>query len=221
VSLDYAATVMPAADFEAAGDMFLVAPRADGTIMFVVGDAAGHGPDAAARADVVRPVLARAARSHAGPDEALETANAELLELDDDRGELYTTAVAVLAEPASRSLSWAYAGHLPPHWISTGAALDGARPGVPLAVLPVVGCTTASRHDLKPGEGVVLYTDGLEDARGPGRARFGVARVTHALAGMAEGASAEGVVSTLASEVRKWTGGVLSDDVCILAVRFP
>jgi serine phosphatase RsbU (regulator of sigma subunit) len=116
-------------------------------------------------------------------------------------------------------MSWSYAGHLPPHRLDAGTPLDGARPGTPLGVQQPVGCTSSGASELERGEGVLLYTDGLEDAVGPGGDRFGTARVTHALSSPPDALPPVDIVDSLRRAVCDWSGRELPDDVCIVAVR--
>jgi len=208
---------MPAGGASAGGDFWLRAERDDGAPFLLVGDVQGHGEAAAGCAEVMRRVLRDAARSAERPDVWLEAANAELV----GRGRppsLYTTAVAVLFDSTRRRLTWSYAGHLPPHLLDGGRPLDGTVPGVPLGVREHVGCTSDS-IELRAGDGVLLYTDGLEDARGPGGDRFGVARITHTLATAPRRLPPADIVERLRVAVCRFAEDRLSDDICILAAR--
>ncbi len=175
------------------------------------------GADAAGCAEVMHRLLCDTAPSAERPDLWLEAANAELIKRG-QRSTLFTTAVAVLLEPANRCMTWAFAGHLPPHRLDAGLPLDGAVPGAPLGVQPQVGCTSHSTR-LAEGAGVLLYTDGLEDARGPGGDRFGVARINHALSSAPKGLPPAEIVERLRTAVCRFAGDQLLDDVCMVAVR--
>lgn len=119
----------------------------------------------------------------------------------------------------ARSATWAFAGHLPPHWLDTGLPVDGATPGYLLGLDRACGATSAQRRPLRPGEGLAMFTDGLEDVLGPGGDRFGSARVTHALAHDLHGATPDEVVRGLKRAACDFGGGELYDDVCIAALR--
>lgn len=215
--LELAATVMPAGNAQTGGDFWLCLERSDGATFLVVGDVSGHGEEASDKASTVRDAIEAFAETAETPCELLEQANDTVRKQLRDEP-LFVTAVAVLFEPDARQLSWAYAGHLPPHRLDTGTPLDGARPGIPLGVDEAVNCTTTSQANVAPGSGLLLYTDGLEDATGPGGDRFGVARVAHALADAA-GQSADATVDSLRRAVCEFAGRELPDDVCIVAVR--
>jgi sigma-B regulation protein RsbU (phosphoserine phosphatase) len=216
LTLDAAARVLPAGDDARAGDFWLLEERADGSVYVVVGDVTGHGDQAADCADKLRGLVLAAVPTAASPCHLLEAANNALM-APDSPPDLFATAAAVLLEDGG-DVTWAYAGHLPPHRLDDGRPLDGATPGLPLGVLPTVGCSSEGHARLAAGDGMLLYTDGLEEARGPGGDRFGTARVTHALAQIG-GRSAEETVDTLAALVCEFSEGDLSDDVCVVAFR--
>jgi len=80
-------------------------------------------------------------------------------------GDLTTLAYAVL-DPASRVVSYASAGHLPPLVVAPGRAptlLTGAR-RAPLGA--GVGGAEQALAELPPGGTLLLYTDGLVERRG-------------------------------------------------------
>ncbi len=86
-----------------------------------------------------------------------------------------------------------------------------------------LGCVTSSA-ELAPGSGLLLYTDGLTEARraGNGDPRglelFGEDRVSAAVSRM-RGMSSVEVVQHLREEVQTFSGGKLADDLCLLALR--
>jgi sigma-B regulation protein RsbU (phosphoserine phosphatase) len=131
----------------------------------------------------------------------------------------FTTACTIVIDHLAWSAQWAFAGHLPPHWLDTGLPIDGATPGLPLGVEEVCGAVSAERRPLRPGEGMLLFTDGLEDVRGPGGDRFGSVRITHTLARELHGASPDAVVRGLADVACEFGDGELPDDLCVVALR--
>lgn len=94
-------------------------------------------------------------------------------------------------------------------WLDTGPPVDGAAPGVPLSLHRRCGASSAQRRPLRPREGFALYTDSLEDVLGPGRERFGTARVTQALSGRLRGATPQEIVDGLKHAACAFGGGAL------------
>ena len=210
-----AAIVLPARDAEVGGDFQLV--RVVGTkTAALVADVAGNGTDAAPYADRLRAELEEAV-DLTDPVTVLEQLNTHVYrDPDFDRP---VTACAVVIDRVPWSAHWAFAGHLPPHWLDTGLPLDGATPGLPLGTEESCGAVGADKRPLRPGEGMLLFTDGLEDVKGPGGDRFGSARITHTLARRLNGSSPHEVVATLKEVACEFGSDELADDLCLLALR--
>jgi serine phosphatase RsbU (regulator of sigma subunit) len=70
---------------------------------------------------------------------------------------------------------------------------------------------------MSPGGGVLLYTDGLTEARHDGE-QFGLERVSAVLAGLEAPSPAE-AIGALRARVAEFAYGSLTDDLCMLAAR--
>jgi serine phosphatase RsbU (regulator of sigma subunit) len=214
-AVESAAIVLPVADAEVGGDFQLVRDVGSKTIALVA-DVAGNGADAAPYADRLRAQLDKDA-DLSDPVALLEDLNTRIYaDPDFDRP---VTACAVVIDRMRWSAHWAFAGHLPPHWLDTGLPVDGATPGLPLGTEESCGASGAEKRPLRPGEGMLLFTDGLEDVQGPGGDRFGSARITHVLARQLVGASPQKVVLTLKDVACGFGDGELFDDLCLVAFR--
>ena len=209
-----------AAEAGVAGDFSLVAPAPRDATVLVIGDVIGHGLEAARRATFVRTALATFARFTDDPARLLEMANHALIERAGTTTE-FVTAVCATLRPREGTMLWAAAGHPAPLTLDRGEPLAGAG-GVPLGIDIDVGAAT-HEAPLADGHGVLLFTDGLPEARaaraGDGRAPpFGEERVAEALRELA-GAPPRGVVENLRARVARHAGGRLADDLCLLAAR--
>jgi serine phosphatase RsbU (regulator of sigma subunit)/anti-sigma regulatory factor (Ser/Thr protein kinase) len=168
---------------EVGGDWFDVIPLAGGRIAFVVGDVMGHGLNAAATMGRLRTAVRTLAGLDMAPDELLRRVN----DLGDDMAQSQAegwmaTAVYAVYDPSTRRCAIAQAGHLPPVLVEpldrTGGAggtddagdercearLLDLPTGVPLGVGGVRFETT--ELEIPDGSVLVLYTDGLVEARG-------------------------------------------------------
>jgi serine phosphatase RsbU (regulator of sigma subunit) len=211
-----AALVMPVDGSAVGGDFCLIEDVGSRTVA-LVGDVTGKGDEAAPYAGRLRAELKPHVDREHDPAELLERLNAIIYsDPDFDR---FTTACAVIIERVSWGARWAFAGHLPPHWLDTGLPVDGATPGLPLGLEPNCGAVSAQRRPLRPGEGMLLFSDGLEDVRGPGGDRFGSARVTHTLASQFYGATPQSVVQGMKEIACEFGSQQLADDLCLLALR--
>lgn len=217
--LDVAFRVLAATGAGAAADLVVLHRHDDGSLTAIVADVCGHGDQAAATATYVRPVVDHHVRRPAAPNILLERINADLSSHVEDGGFL-ATAIAATVDPGRRVVSWASAGHAPPHLLGSGRAINGAVPGPPIGVRAFVGCTTGSCHLPDRGDGVLLFTDGLTDVKADDGSRFGAARVSAALADLGS-QSAHELVDELKRLALSFGGGQLADDVGLLVVRLP
>jgi phosphoserine phosphatase RsbU/P len=79
-----------------------------------------------------------------------------------------------------------------------------------------LGCVEGSRPSTG-GAGVLLYTDGLTEARHDGK-MFGLDGVSDALGGLDQPSPAE-AIAVLRARVADFAYGTLTDDLCLLAAR--
>jgi serine phosphatase RsbU (regulator of sigma subunit) len=203
-----------------AGDFCLVTqgPSAE-TTLIALGDVAGKGLDAARRASYVRTALAAAAPFTDEPCRLLELGNAALME----RGELadgFVTALCLTYRPSDGKVTWATAGHPAPLRLDDGRELahEGRR-APPLGITREVACR-AHEARLDPGEGLLLFTDGLTEARSrqlPLRV-FGDERVA-GIVREARGAGPVELVGRLHAAASEFAAGKLPDDLCLVALR--
>ena len=165
--LQLAARYSPASrGIDVGGDWYDAFPTSAGLVV-VVGDASGHDVPAAARMADLRNLL----RAHAVDRD--ESPAALVARLDRSAAVLRLDATATcvvgrLQETASGGwrLWWTSAGHLPPVLMRDGAArlLDTT----PDLMLGVDAHTDRADHqvELRPGDVLVLYSDGLVEVRG-------------------------------------------------------
>ena len=202
---------------EVGGDLFDVLPMPGGRTLLFVADAMGHGVQAALVVSTVKATLA-AYRDEADDLSNLLTAlDHAVAELFDDR---YVTAAACVADPAAGTLRYALAGH-PPILLAgkSGVRLLQTR-GLPLGTDLGQGFAQAEVA-LEPRSAVLLYSDGVVEAQGPGGSQFGVAALTARLALLAAtDASPAEIAGSLRGAVDEHRGPVpLADDLTLLAAR--
>jgi len=216
------ATAFVPAEGEVAGDFFFVVEGPGGGTTVVVGDVVGHGLEAARSAAFVRASMATFARFTGDPAELLRLADTALTERGAD-GAPFVTAVCLTIAPDGE-LCWAAAGHPAPWSLASASALPGGRPGAPLGVGSGSAPPEVARTTLAPGDGVLVFTDGLTEGRAARRRRgsrvamFGEDRARRVLRDQ-DGAPPADVVAALVAEVTAFAGGVLADDLCLVAVR--
>jgi serine phosphatase RsbU (regulator of sigma subunit) len=213
--LDLAAAFLPAVAERVSGDFYLVAEGPQDSTVLVVGDVVGHGLQAARRASFIRTTFAATAPFSDDPSRLLSWANTALIERAGTSVD-FVTAACVTFLPSAQLLRWAYAGHPPALWLDDGEELTALRQGTALGLGADLGCAEGSRPSTD-GAGVLLYTDGLTEARHAGEF-FGLDGVSAALGGLHQASPTE-AVAVLRARVAEFAFGTLTDDLCLLAAR--
>jgi serine phosphatase RsbU (regulator of sigma subunit) len=213
--IELAATFVPASADQVSGDFYLVAAGPQESTVLVVGDVVGHGLQAGRRAAFVRTAFAATAPFSDDPARLLSWANTALIERA-GTGSEFVTAAVVTYLPNDQLLRWAYAGHPPALSLDGGEELHAPAQGTPLGIRADPGCLEGSRRSVDGG-GVVLYTDGLTEAR-HGRRLFGLEGATAALEGLDKPTPTE-AVGVLRARSSEFAEGILTDDICLLAAR--
>jgi serine phosphatase RsbU (regulator of sigma subunit) len=210
--LDISASFLPATQ-RVSGDFYLAAAGPRQTTVVVVGDVVGKGVQAARDAAFLRTAFATIARFSDEPMRLLAWANHAFGERV--RGGRFATAACLTYDPARRRLRSALAGHPAPLRLRTGDELRIGRRGAPLGVRAVLDARDAAL-ELPAGEGVLLYTDGLTEARREGRL-FGPERAGDVIRAMRDRSCGELLVR-LRDDASAFCGGDLRDDLCLVAV---
>ena len=194
------------------GDWYDAFSLPDGSVALAVGDVVGHDLEAAATMGQMRNALRAYAFADGPPASVLGHLNRLADGLAD--GGLATAAFGLL-DVAGRTFRWAGAGHPPPLLIGTDGALFLPSPaGMMLGADP-----TASFEDvvvpLRPGDLLVLYSDGLVERR-HSDLDADLAALRSAADGLA-GQSPEDVCAALVNRLVPAAGH--EDDVCLLVLE--
>jgi phosphoserine phosphatase RsbU/P len=204
------------------GDTYDVLPLPDGRFMVLIADVCGTGAEAAAMTALTRHT-ARAAASVPGATAAdvLIAVNTALLR-EPSEPLRFVTACCLLLEPGGggHRTTLSVAGHpLPLLREACGRVVEAGAPGMPLGVLPGVSFAETV-VDLPPGATLVLYTDGVTEARDDAGTQFEEAGLRAVLAG-SDCRTAAGTVAAVHSAVeahlQESRHGV--DDLAVLALR--
>jgi len=198
------------------GDWYdtLLLPSQD--VLLVVGDVAGHGIDAVTGMVAARNSLRALAITGAGPAELLRMLNGVLCDLTSG---VVGTVVCGLYTPATSVLRWARAGHLPPVLVRGATASQLPLPGgVLLGMDPDAGYEEATQS-LRPGDTLLLFTDGLIERRGESIVDV-LGEFVTTVAPVPEGR--DGPEPTAAAQADRILATAVSDtddDACLVAVR--
>jgi serine phosphatase RsbU (regulator of sigma subunit) len=217
--LEVAAFYRPMGEGVVGGDFYdlFALQEPDGAWGLVVGDVSGKGVEAAALTALVR-YTTRAVASME-PDPARLIARCNFAVLGADPGEAFATMIyGVLRRRGnSFSLELAVGGHpLPVMQCSDGAIREIGSPGRAVGLFPEDGWTTAT-VDLDPGDTLVVFTDGLIEARSPDGV-FAPDLLWTTLRDQVH-ANADAACNAIVSAVQRLEDGAARDDMAIVVLR--
>jgi len=199
-----------------AGDFYDYMKLASGDLAVGLGDVAGKGPPAALLAVVLQSHFGAYAPVSADPADAMARINDALLRRAIE-ARFATMFYAVLSTDGR--LGYCDAGQEPPLLLRADGSLVCLDTGGPvLGLLPAATYAHAEVH-LQPGDLVVIYSDGVTEARSTANEEFGRDRLMAALAGM-HGEPPEVILERLMAAVRDFSGnGPQLDDITAMVVR--
>jgi len=192
---------------------------ADSPWAMLIADASGHGPSAAVVIAMVHAILHAFPSHNADPAEVLAFANAQLCNKRIEHS--FVTAFLGVYHPSTRRLVYSRAGHEPPLLMSPGIdstterLLDAG--SLPLGVLDDATYESAETV-LRPQQTLVMYTDGITEARNPDGDQFGIEGIERALHECS--GEPECVIGSIATALRAHEAGRRpSDDQTMVALR--
>jgi sigma-B regulation protein RsbU (phosphoserine phosphatase) len=204
---------------EVGGDVFDFYTR-DGKLFFCVGDVSGKGVPAAMLVSMSHALFRMVSKKEESPSRILQALNVELCRGNDSN--MFMTYFVACLDLYSGELSYASAGHDRPFVLSNGVSQLPAKSNLPLGVFPNTHFEEQVCK-LEPGATLLLYTDGLTEAKNIARQEYGRKGIQAFLESFVSGEnqSLDYLVSSLSESAHQFAGEApQSDDLTILAVRF-
>lgn len=205
------------ASHEVGGDYFYIRTRSDGAWVSVIADVSGKGVSSALLASLLQGAFLL------GSDVALPTPTMmgrinHFLNIQ-TQGEKYATVLYCTLERNGR-LEWSNAGHPEGLVISRDGGLSELKStGLPLGMLEDSEYA-ADERILRPGDKVVLYSDGLSEAQNEEGRFFGSPAIRGIVKKYAEDGCAA-LQAGLLDAVETFTGGaVLADDITLVVFEY-
>ncbi|MFJ3600881.1 MULTISPECIES: PP2C family protein-serine/threonine phosphatase [unclassified Streptomyces] len=213
VAVSYTSAV---AESRIGGDLYEAVASPHG-VRVIVGDVQGKGLAAVETAASVLGVFREAAYEE--PDLAMVAARLERTVAREADGEKFVTAILAEIDTEQRSAVFLNCGHPPPMIVRKDGSVDFPRPpayALPLG-LGMHGGETPQPHrcEFTPGDRLLLYTDGVTEARGadgdfyPLGERAGLLRTSDAGEGL----------EALRADVVRHANGPLHDDAAMVLLR--
>jgi serine phosphatase RsbU (regulator of sigma subunit) len=197
------------------GDVYDLMTLPDGRLAAVIGDVTGHGIDAAADMAMMKFLFRSLAREHSRPGDFLAHAN-EVVMGEIAPGKFVTMAYLII-DLSRAVVACAAAGHPSPRLV---------RPDGTVSTLPAGGLALGVESGQEygdveqrfpPGAAVVLYTDGVVEARRAGE-MYGEERLDALLARRAA-LPADELARAILADCRQFAGGELDDDAAVVVLK--
>jgi serine phosphatase RsbU (regulator of sigma subunit) len=187
-------------------------------VALVVGDVTGKGLAAATYMAQVKFALRAILHECPEPTEALSRLNRFLMQDQPEGGGVPLVAVALaVVDPQTGDTAVSSAGAEHPLLLrANGTAEEIQAGGMLLGTLPDSRYEAAELR-LAPGDSLLMVTDGLTEARHEADF-FGYAGLIQA-AREAQAAMSNNIGQAIIAEAKRFTGGTMHDDVCLLLVR--
>jgi serine phosphatase RsbU (regulator of sigma subunit) len=203
---------------EEGGDLLELLPCGLAGTALYVADVVGKGASASSLGRNVRRAFREVASSGCDPAAACRLVNGKLY--DDFAADQFATGFYALINRRRRTMRFTRAGHTP--------ALLMRRDGTVLRLMEgggLLGACRGSRYgqgvvELRDGDRLVVYSDGLSEATDSQGREFGERHLLETLA-RHRGLGASGLERALLRAVDRFSGGMIRDDVTlgVLAVR--
>ena len=222
--LDASAHYLAASADDVGGDFYDLFPLAHDKWAFFIGDVSGKGAGAAAVTSLTRYTLRAAAVFDADPVAVLHNVHTVLSQEFRDTVNQFATVIFGIITPddGGFGIQLASGGHLPPLLLGAdgGARYVDTIGGHPVGI-PMEPKFLAAQTRLGPGDTLVLYTDGLTEARiGSGAERYDYHGALLEFAAAQAPTTASEIVVAIQSLLDSFGSG-LEDDVAVLALGVP
>ena len=182
------------------GDFYDFIPLPDGRLTVVIGDVTDKGVPAALVMASTHALLRDAAPRLISPGEVLAHVN-DLL-CADIPAHMFVTCLALVLDPATGLLEFANAGHDVPYVRTEDGVAELRARGMPLGLMPGMEYEEKT-FQMRPGDSVLLHSDGLAEAHSADREMFGFPRV-RALVGRS--APGEALIDACLAELEAFSG---------------
>ncbi|MFO7845101.1 MAG: SpoIIE family protein phosphatase [Balneolaceae bacterium] len=217
--IDIAGICLPAT--EVGGDYFDYFPKngSDQELGFTVADVSGKGMKAAMTAVMVSGMLHAEAARGLKADEMLTRINVPLFLKTDRR--MFTALLFGILNMKEMQFTFTNAGQLPPLLLRDGSVteLKAEGPRLPIGITKKVNYTSES-VPLKPGDCLLMYTDGINEAMNPNREQFGDPRLVEAFSETEEIQSAEESLASIQMKVTEFAGSEPQhDDITMVYIQ--
>lgn len=160
------------------GDFYDCFRREDQSLCFFIGDVSGKSVTAAIFMAMTKTTIREKMRAGLSPAEALNRTNDDMVAQNPEG--LFATVFAAVLNPETGELCYANAGHTLPIWLKKDSKFMAPDTGIALGLFEDAKIRNETLQ-LGPGEGILVYTDGVTESVNPQNAFFGEKRLMEAV----------------------------------------
>lgn len=205
----------------AGGDYFDFFDLEDGRWGIMMADVSGHGTPAAVLMAITHAISHQIPGIAAPPGKVLAHVNRELCLRYTSDPVMFITAFYGIYDPKTKVLTYANAGHPPPLVRNSISSISGSisalEASIPLGITPDVSYIDQT-HQLRAGDSLCLFTDGITEARQPNGPLYGEVRLAEIIAKSTGDAHA--VIDAINKDVNEFVQGAEpNDDRTIMIIQ--
>lgn len=214
---DIYATLVPAR--EVGGDFYDFFFIDDQRLCFAIGDVSGKGVPASLFMALTKTMFrATGGRQNATPEIILSRLNGEICR--DNESCMFVTVFCCVLDARTGQVEYSNGGHNLPYVLSNGAVMALPKTGGMALGVTEAADFHAGQLLLKPGDQLILYTDGVTEAMDQNDKLFSESRLETTLQGV-NGLSSKEVTERVVKEVQRFsTGAPQSDDITLLVLGY-
>lgn len=191
----------------------------DGKIYFTIGDVSGKGIGAAIVMAMTCTLFRSLVSKHTSASEIMSIINETLAR--NNQTEMFVTMFLGILDTRTGEMAYCNAGHNAPYLFSVAEGCSKL-PLLPKLPLALFGNTSyvEQTYRLKPGQSLLLYTDGLTEAENATRQQLGAQRVEALLATLG-GKTSHEVITDLREQLKLFVGEAeQSDDLTLFTISY-
>ncbi len=208
--MDIAMRLRPARQIS--GDIYDFFEHGDSSVAIAFGDVSGKGVAAALFGALVSGLMRTLAPRRKGPAMLMKALNDSLIERKVEAR--YVTLLVMLWNPQTRQIVMSNAGVMPPLVLRNGEILKVKAEGVPLGLLD--SCEYEETiFDARPGDAIVLYSDGITDHLSPDGEEYGRRRLNDVIKASG-GRDANGIVQAIFEDIDRFNIEMFDDQTVLV-----
>jgi len=201
------------------GDFYDFIPVGDDEWGLVIADVSGKGVPAALFMALSRTLIRVSATRKSSPAVAITEANSLICR--DSKASMFVTLFYLVIDSLKRQITYVNAGHNPPLMLTGGNLNDITllkAEGIALGIIDDIDLGSVT-VDLKKGDMVALYTDGVTEAMNKDGEEYGMDRFSDVLKQNRD-LALSGVIDAIKASIKEFTRDTpQSDDITLILIR--